>query len=400
MGLFVLVLLFATLGVFGKLPSLEELENPQANLASEIYANDGTTLMGKIYAENRSPVDFKDISTNVIDALIATEDVRFYDHAGIDAIAIGRALKGLGSEGGGSTITQQLAKQILRQGGGWFGKRVFDKMKEWIVALKLEKNFTKQEILSLYLNRVPWGNIFGIRNASRVYFQKEPALLSVDEAALLVGMLSGPGKYDPVRHPDLALDRRNLVLDRMVTNNVLNESEGDLLKKKPLNIKFKKLDENLGIAPYFRLVLSKKMEQWCKTHTDVKLGRNYDLYKDGLKIYTTINPRMQLYAEEAVVLHMSAMQKKFNSQLGKDVWKNHQDILNRAMKESERWRQMSEDGIKEDDIVKSFYQPVRMKVFAWNATREKDTGNDTYGFHKIFKANDANFFCCNGSNDR
>src|SRR5215212_2836174 len=302
---FLLVILFASLGLFGKLPSLQELENPQANLASEIYADDGKTLMGKIYTENRSSIDFKDISTHVIDALIATEDVRFYDHSGIDAIAIGRALKGLGSEGGGSTITQQLAKQILRQGSGWFGKRVLDKMKEWIVALKLEKNFTKQEILSLYLNRVPWGNIFGIRNASRVYFQKEPSLLSADEAALLVGMLSGPGKYDPVRHPDLALERRNLVLDRMVTNKVLSEPEGEALKKKPLNIKFKKLDENLGIAPYFRMVLSKKLEQWCKTHTDPKLGRNYDLYKDGLKIYTTINPRMQLYAEEAVVMHMA-----------------------------------------------------------------------------------------------
>ncbi|MEP6596657.1 MAG: transglycosylase domain-containing protein [Ginsengibacter sp.] len=371
--LFLFVMLFASLGLFGKLPSLQELENPQANLASEIYADDGKTLMGKIYTENRSPIDFKDISTHVIDALIATEDERFYDHSGIDAIAIGRAVKGLGSEGGGSTITQQLAKQILHQGNGWVGKRVLDKLKEWIVALKLEKNFTKQEILSLYLNRVPWGNIFGIRNASRVYFQKEPSLLSVDEAALLVGMLSGPGKYDPVRHPDLALERRNLVLDRMVTNDLLNKSEGEALKKKPLGIKFKKLDENLGIAPYFRMVLSKRLEQWCKTHTDPKLRRNYDLYKDGLKIYTTINPRMQLYAEEAVVMHMAGMQTKFNSRLGKDVWKKHQDILDRAMRDSERWRQMKEDGIPEDQIIKSFYKPVRMKIFAWNANREKDT---------------------------
>ncbi len=372
-AIFVLVLLFATLGLFGSLPSLQELENPQASLASEIYADDGKTLMGKIYAENRSSVEFKDISNNVVDALIATEDVRFYDHAGIDAIAIGRALKGLGSEGGGSTITQQLAKQILRQGGGWFGKRVLDKLKEWIVALKLEKNFTKQEIISLYLNRVPWGNVFGIRNASRVYFQKEPSMLSVDEAALLVGMLSGPGKYDPVRHPQLALERRNLVLDRMVTNNALIEAEANRLKQKPLGIKYKKLDENLGIAPYFRTVLSKKMEQWCKTHTDVKLGRSYDLYRDGLKIYTTINPKMQLYAEEAVVMHMSAMQKKFNSELGKNVWKNHKDILDHAMRVSDRWKQMSEDGVKENEIIKSFNQPVQMKIFAWNATREKDT---------------------------
>ena len=256
-ALVLIMLLFAQLGFFGKIPSMQALENPQANLASEIYANDGTTLMGKIYAENRSAVDFKDISPHVIDALISTEDVRFYDHSGIDAIAIGRAIKGLGRDGGASTITQQLAKQILGQGRGGILKRGTDKLKEWIVALKLERNFTKQEIISLYLNRVPWGNIYGIRNASRVYFQKEPSQLSTDEAALLVGMLSGPGQYDPVRHPQAALNRRNLVIERMVTNNVIKQPEADALKKKPLGIKFKKLDENLGIAPYFRAVLSK-----------------------------------------------------------------------------------------------------------------------------------------------
>ena len=372
-ALVLIMLLFAQLGFFGKIPSMQELENPQANLASEIYANDGTTLMGKIYAENRSAVDFKDISPHVIDALISTEDVRFYDHSGIDAIAIGRAIKGLGSEGGASTITQQLAKQILGQGRGGIFKRGTDKLKEWIVALKLERNFTKQEIISLYLNRVPWGNIFGIRNASRVYFQKEPSLLSTDEAALLVGMLSGPGQYDPVRHPQAALNRRNLVIERMVTNDVIKQPEADALKKKPLGIKYKKLDENLGIAPYFRAVLSKKLDEWCKTHQDPKTERPYDLYRDGLKIYTTIDPKMQLYAEEAVVLHMNAMQKKFNSQLGKDVWKNHQDILLRAMKESERWRQMKEDEVDEAEIKRSFYVPVHMKVFAWNKDRQKDT---------------------------
>src|ERR1035437_9607445 len=372
-GLFLVMLLFAQLGVFGKIPSMQDLENPQANLASEIYANDGTTLMGKIYAENRSPVDFKDISPHVIDALISTEDVRFYEHSGIDAIAIARAIKGFGSEGGASTITQQLAKQILGQGRGSILKRSSDKLKEWIVALKLERNFTKQEILSLYLNRVPWGNIYGIRNASRVYFQKEPSRLTTDEAALLVGMLSGPSQYDPVRHPQAALNRRNLVLERMVTNDVLKQSEADAFKKKSLGIKFKKLDENMGIAPYFRAVLSKRLEEWCKTHQDPKTEKNYDLYRDGLKIYTTIDPKWQLYAEEAVVLHMSAMQKKFNSQLGKDVWKNHQDILLRAMKESERWKQMKEDEIDEAEIKKSFYVPVHMKVFAWNSKREKDT---------------------------
>lgn len=369
MGLFLLLLIIASFG----LPSLQELENPQANLATEIIANDGQTLMGKIYAENRSPVDFKDISKHVLEALISTEDERFYEHSGIDARSIARAVKGLGRDGGGSTITQQLAKQILHQGSGNIISRGFDKLKEWIVAIKLEKNFTKQEIISLYLNRVPWGNIFGIRNASRVYFQKEPSQLTTDEAAVLVGMLKGPGQYDPIRHYPAALARRNTVLEQMVRNNVLTQTEASVLKKKPLGIKFKKLDENLGIAPYFRMVVSKKMDEWCKAHENPQTGKHYDLYRDGLKIYTTIDPKMQLYAEEAVVLHMSSMQKKFNSQLGRDVWKNHQDILSRAMESSERWRQMDDDGIDSVAIRKSFYVPVKMKIFAWNAKREKDT---------------------------
>ena len=374
-GLLLVIFVFAAVnfGLFGKLPSLQELENPQANLASEIYANDGTTLMGKIYAENRVSVDYKDISPHVIDALISTEDIRFYEHSGIDAIAIGRAIKGLGQDGGGSTITQQLAKNILGQGRGSVLKRGTDKLKEWIVALRLEKNFTKQEIISLYLNRVSWGNIFGIRNASRVYFQKEPSKLSTDEAALLVGMLSGPGQYDPLRHPKAATERRNLVLDRMLTNNVLSASEAATLQKKPLGIKYKKLDESLGIAPYFRSVLNKKLDEWCKTHKNPVTGNNYDMYRDGLKIYTTIDPKMQLYAEEAMIKHMVIMQKKFNSQLSKNVWKGHQDILDKAMSESERWKNLKEEGLKNEEIKKTFYEPVKMKIFAWNANRSTDT---------------------------
>ncbi|MEO6843992.1 MAG: transglycosylase domain-containing protein [Ginsengibacter sp.] len=371
---FTVVLAAANFGLFGKLPSLQQLENPQANLATEIYANDGTTLMGKIYAENRVQVDYKDISKSVIDALISTEDVRFYEHSGIDPIALGRALKGFGNQGGASTITQQLAKSILNQQSGvFFLKRGIDKMKEWIVALKLERNFTKQEIIALYLNRVSWLNVYGIRNASLVYFQKEPSKLTPDESALLVGMLSGPGKYDPRRNPDAALARRNLVLDRMVTNDVLSPAQDAILKKKPLGIKYKKIDESTGIAPYFRSVLTKKLLDWCSTHKDPKTGENYDLYRDGLKIYTTIDPKMQLYAEEAVIKHMTAMQKTFNKQLGKNVWKGHEDILNRAMKESERWKNMKEAGATDEAIKESFAIPVKMKVFAWNKNRETDT---------------------------
>lgn len=386
-GLLLVVCVFTAVnfGLFGKLPSLQELENPQANLASEIYANDGTTLMGKIYAENRVSVDYKDISPHVIDALISTEDIRFYEHSGIDAIAIGRAIKGLGQEGGGSTLTQQLAKNILGQGRGSVLKRGTDKLKEWIVALKLEKNFTKQEIIALYLNRVSWGNIFGIRNASRVYFQKEPSLLSTDEAALLVGMLSGPGQYDPLRHVKAATERRNLVLDRMVTNNILSVPEAASLQKKPLGIRYKKLDESLGIAPYFRSVLNKKLDEWCKNHKNPVTGNNYDMYRDGLKIYTTIDPKMQLYAEEAMIKHMVIMQKKFNGQLPKNVWKGHEDILDKAMRESERWKNLKEEGLKNEEIKKTFYEPVKMKIFAWNSNRSADTVMtpiDSIKYHK------------------
>ena len=380
-----LVLAAAYFGAFGQLPSLQELENPQANLASEIYANDGTTLMGKIYAENRVSVDYKDISKDVIDALVSTEDERFYDHSGIDARSTARAIYGLGRDGGGSTITQQLAKNILGQGRGNPVKRGIDKIKEWIVALKLEKNFTKQEIIALYLNRVSWLNVYGIKNAARVYFQKEPNELTTDESALLVGMLKGPSTYDPVRNPKAALARRNTVLDQMVRNNTLTAAAAVNFKKKPLDINYKKLDENMGIAPYFKTVLSKKLDEWCKAHKDPKSGRNYDQYRDGLKIYTTIDPKMQLYAEEAVVKHMTVMQKTFNRQLPKNVWKGQDVILNRAMKESDRWKYLKEDGLTDAQISKSFSVPVNMTVFAWNSKRQKDTTMTPLDSIKYFK---------------
>lgn len=374
-GLFVVAGVFLSInaGLFGKLPSLQELENPQANLASEIYANDGSTIMGKIYAENRVSADYHEISPYVINALISTEDIRFYDHSGIDFIAIGRAIKGFGQDGGGSTITQQLAKNILGQGRGNVLERGIDKLKEWVVALRLEKNFTKEEIITLYLNRVAWGNVFGIRNASRVFFQKEPAKLSTDEAALLVGMLKGPNQYDPIRSPEAATARRNLVIDRMVTNNVITIAEATKLEKKPLGIHFKKLDESLGIAPYFRSVLKKKLDEWCKSHKNPITGENYDMHRDGLKIYTTIDPTMQKYAEEAMIKHMVIMQKKFNAQLSKNVWKGHEDILDKAMKDSERWRMLKEDGLSPEQIRKTFEEPVKMKIFAWNKDRSTDT---------------------------
>src|SRR5579864_8496839 len=227
LGAFVLFLILINLGVFGSLPSLKELENPSITLATEVFAEDGTP-MGKYYKDkgNRSNVEFRDISPNVVNALVATEDERFYDHSGIDGFSVMRAVVKLGRDGGGSTITQQLAKNLLEQGSKNYVRRFIEKLKEWIIAIKLERNFTKQEILALYLNEVPFGdNVYGIRNASRTFFQKEPDRLSVDEAAILIGMLKGNTLYNPRRNPKASIERRNTVINNMVENKYLSADE-------------------------------------------------------------------------------------------------------------------------------------------------------------------------------
>ncbi len=386
--LILVMLLGANFGLFGKMPSVEELQNPEAELASEIISSDGV-LMGKYYAENRSEVKYNEISPNVINALIATEDMRFYDHSGIDSKRLVKAVFTLGTNGGGSTVTQQLAKMILKQGNGNFVGRIFDKIKEWIVAIKLERNFTKEEILTLYLNRAAWGNIYGIRNASLTYFQKEPKFLKVEEAAVLVGMLKG-FIYDPIRHPKASLERRNTVINRMVDcdQHFLSEAEGEKLKEKPLITNYKKIDENVGIAPYFRSVLGEKLKEWCKTHKNPKTGENYDLYRDGLKIYTTINSKMQQYADEAVEQHMPVIQKKLDWIMKNNsarIWKGHEAVIEAAFKYTERWKNMEDDEIPEEEIKKTFYVPVKMKVFAWNAKHEKDTVMTPYDSIKYHK---------------
>lgn len=387
-GVFLLMLLCANFGLFGKMPSVEELQNPEADLASEIYTSDGV-LMGKYYAENRSEVKYNEISPNVVNALIATEDERFYDHSGIDAQALARVVFTLGTQGGGSTLTQQLAKMMLGQGHGNVFKRGIDKLKEWIVAVKLERNFTKEEIITLYLNRAPWGNVYGIRNAARTYFQKEPKDLKIEEAAVLIGMLKG-FIYNPIGHPKASLDRRNTVINQMAVcqQHFLTEAQAEQLKAKPLITNYKKIDENVGIAPYFRTVLADKLKDWCKAHKNPKTGEPYNLYRDGLKIYTTINSKMQQYAEEAVVQHMPVIQKKLDwimKNNGARIWKGHESVIEAAFKYTERWKSMKEDDVKEEDIIKSFYVPVPMKVFAWNAKREKDTVMTPYDSIKYHK---------------
>ena len=379
-GSFILLILLANWGLFGKMPSIEELENPSASLASEVIADDGT-LMGKYYLEDRTNVEFKDINRNVVNALVATEDERFYEHSGIDAYGLARAIVKLGRDGGASTITQQLAKNLFTDYSRNPITRIIQKIKESIIAIKLERNFTKDEIITLYLNTVPFSdNVYGIRNASKTFFQKEPDRLKVEEAAVMIGMVNAPTLYNPRRNPKLALDRRNTVIDQMKRNKFLTESEATALKRKTIVINFKKLDETAGLAPYFRMVLGEEMKKWCKTHTKPN-GDNYDLYRDGLKIYTTVNPRMQLYAEEAVGKHMSYMQKVLNAQRNiknGSVWKGHENVLEAAMKVSDRWKNLKRDGLEDEEIKKTFYKKTPMRVFAWNTRRETDTTMTPY----------------------
>ena len=384
-----LLILLANFGLFGKMPSLEELENPSILQASELYAQDGT-LMGKYYTDrgNRSNVKYRDISRYAIDALIATEDERFLQHSGIDFKSTIRAIATLGSDGGGSTITQQLAKALLAQGSKNKAWRVIEKLKEWIIAVKLEKNFTKEEIITLYLNAVPFGNnIYGIRNASRTFFQKEPDRLNIEEAALLVGMLKGNSIYNPVRNPKAALDRRNVVIGQMEVNNKITSAEANKLKMLPIELNYRKMDENTGYAPYFREIIKEEIKEALKDVTKSN-GEPYSLYNDGLKIYTTINIQMQQYAEEAMAQQMAALQKNVNNRgsiKSGSIWKGKESILERAMKESERWRNLEEDGLSEKEIRASFNEKVPMKVFAWTAKREKDTMMtplDSIKYHK------------------
>lgn len=374
---FIILLLLANWGVFGKMPSLTELENPSILQASEVYAVDGT-LMGKYYTErgNRSNVKYRDISSHVINALIATEDERFYSHSGIDGKSIMRAVFKLGSKGGGSTITQQLAKALLAHERSSKALTLLEKLKEWIIAVKLEKNFTKEEILTLYLNAVPFGNnIYGIRNAARTFFQKEPDRLNVEEAALLVGMLKGNSIFNPVRNPKAALERRNIVIGQMEVNGKITPAEALRIKGLPIKLNYKKLDENTGYAPYFREILKDEVRQALKD-VEKPNGDSYDIYDDGLKIYTTINPQMQEYAEEAMAKQMMALQRSVNARASikkGTLWNGHEKILERAMKESDRWRNLEEDGLSDKEIRASFDVKTQMKVFAWNAKREKDT---------------------------
>ena len=374
-GVFMLLILLINMGMMGDMPSMKELENPNSSLASELFATDGQ-LIGKYYVQDRSSIKYEDISPNVFNALIATEDSRFYEHSGVDGRAVLRAVIFLGREGGGSTITQQLAKNLFPREKGNKLKTILQKLKEWVMSVKLEKQLTKNEIISQYLNTVPFGsNVYGIKNSSLTFFNKPPNELKVEEAAVLIGMLKGNTKYNPVKNPNNALNRRNTVIDQMAKYGYLSIKEAHEIKKKPLKLNYKKLTHHDGLAPYFRQVVELEVKKIFKELKKPD-GTEYNIYKDGLKIYTTLDVKMQEYAEQAVAEHIQDLQQQFISQRkysDGSIWNEYQKYLDMAITSCPRYRALKEEGKSKEEIMSDMKTPVNMTVFAWNKDREVDT---------------------------
>lgn len=421
LGLGMLIFFFLLLiynGVIGYMPPIEELEDPHDKLASQVYASDGKTELGRYYygAGNRVYTDYDAVSPYVIDALVATEDVRFEDHSGIDFRALGRTvfktlLLGDKSSGGASTITQQLAKQLYSTPSSNMFKRAIQKPIEWMIAIKLERFYTKDEIINMYLNRFDFlNNAVGIKTAANVYFGKEPKDLKAEEAAMLIGMLKNPSYYNPLRHEERTIARRNTVIDQMVKAGYLSDAEADSLKNLPLGLDYHRVDHKEGDAPYLReeirrLMTAKKPVRpkrsdysstyayniaWGNYNTDSMAweenplygwieknpkpdGTHYDLYTDGLRIYTSIDLSMQHYAEEAVASHLGDyLQPAFNAEkrgsrngpYSSDT-ANAARLIKNAVKQSDHYRQMKQAGMSETEIEKVFRTPYEMDVFAW-----------------------------------
>jgi penicillin-binding protein 1A len=404
-GIFAIVLLFlsASWGFFGELPTFETLENPQTKLASEIISSDGTTL-GKFYLDdNRTDVDYRDLPKNLVDALVASEDVRYYEHSGIDAIGVLRAVFFLGKRGGASTISQQLARQLFV---GVRSRNKFEtikqKAKEWVIATQLERSYTKEEIIKMYLNIYDFGNnADGIRSASRIYFGKEPKNLKIEESAMLVGMLQNSSYYNPLRREELTRKKRNLVLNQMAKFEFISEAEKDSLQALKMDINYNPESHREGLATYFRMYLQGFMNRWIKDNPKPALEgeRNkWNIYLDGLRIYTTIDSRMQKNAEDAVAEHMKRLQAEFFHQNTPDRNKTAPfieevpgeiaGIMERAIKSSHRWHNLKDLGKSEKEIRASFNEPVEMTVFDWNSdTKEKDTvmtPMDSIRYYKSF----------------
>ncbi len=430
-ALVIFLLLLTSTGMFGRLPSFEELENPKSNIATEIYSSDGQ-MLGQFFVQNRSYVDYEDLSPWLVGALVSTEDARFYSHSGIDFISLARVatktvVLGNRDQGGGSTITQQLAKNLFprdtvsRSAVSRNVRTVFSKLKEWITAVKLEYNYTKQEIIAMYLNTVLFGsNAYGIKSAAHTFFGKTPAEINPQEAAMLIGMVNAPTRYNPKINYDKALGRRNLVLSRMRTEGYISSREQlDSLQTTEIDLsKYKPISHNEGSATYFREMLRQAMTAskpsrsdfgsqwdyeyaldqwnkdalygWCEKNRKSD-GSRYNIYRDGLKIYTTINAAMQLYAENALVEQLRVevqpamdAQYKRTKVLFNDIGKDKQErIIRNAIRYSDRYREMKNDGASSEQIDKAFNTPVQMRVFTYRGDRDTlMTPRDSILHHK------------------
>ena len=418
-----MITLIGLVWAFADIPSFEELENPDSNLATQLIADDGYTILSTFHVENRSFVTYDQLSENLVHAAVATEDVRFYSHSGIDFRSLGRVvfktlLGGDSSQGGGSTITQQLAKTLYPRAdvsskipGVSKLKMVWIKLKEWVTAVKLERSYTKDEIITMYLNQVFFGsNAYGIKSAAQTFFAKTPAALTIEEAATLVGMVNKPTRYNPALNPDKSLVRRNFVISQMAKAGYLTEQQRDSIQQIPITLSYQVQDHTAGSGLYFREMLRRTMmakepkrssySQYEDYVVDSLLwaddelygwinknlkpdGTKYDIYRDGLRIYTTINPQMQRYAEEAVVKHIGGdMQKRFDREV---KWKTNppfdneveakmiEGIMKRARKDSDRYRNMKAAGASDSEIFKSFSVAVPMTIFTWKGDRQVDT---------------------------
>ncbi len=402
-GLIVAVLFFYGVAneYFGKMPTFEELENPETNLASQIYSADGQ-LLGSYYIENRSNIHFRDLSPDLVNALLAIEDIRFTEHSGIDEKALMRVAYGVAtgnSKGGGSTLTQQLAKNLFPRGENLSTLQlIIRKFQEWVTATKLEHNYSKEEIMAMYLNTVPFGSsAFGIKSAAQTFFNKAPDSLNLEEAALMAGVVNAPTRYSPVRNPERALQRRNLVLSKMAEYGFITQHVCDSVSRIPIDMSnFGVLDHTSGQATYFREFLRSEMHDWAAKHFKAD-GTPYNIYKDGLRIYTTINSRMQQYAEDAVKEHLgNDLQPAFykhwkgyhyapfvfpESEIEAEVDK----IIERAIRRSDRYRLLKNAGVSADSIRRSFRTPTRMRVFSWKGVIDTVmTPVDSIRYYKYF----------------
>jgi penicillin-binding protein 1A len=399
-GILSVVLIFqlASWGVFGEMPTFERLENPETNLATEFISSDGVTL-GKLYLnDNRTPVDYNELPQNLVDALVATEDARFFKHSGIDARGTLRAVAFLGTKGGASTISQQLSKLLFTKKPSGGLDRLVQKVKEWVIATRLERQYTKEEIIAMYLNQYDFiNNADGIRSAARIYFGKEPSELRTEESAVLVGMLKNSSLFNPIRREELVKNRRNTVLGQMAKYGYITESEKDSLQQTEMKINFSPESHREGLATYFRMYLQGWLNNWVEENPKPD-GEKYNIYLDGLKVYTTVDSRMQRNAEEAVQEHMKNLQAEFFHQNTPkrnpttpflDISKGAIDtIMDRAMRNSERWRHYKREGLSEKEIEATFHEKTEMTVFDWNTdSYEKDTimtPMDSIRYYKTF----------------